>query len=133
MSFFCELGTRLGLEAVGELQQLGREVVDCIRPVVERAMLGAGISGMIEPGAHAAGDIEAARHAHHADRIQPVGILQHLRFQRFRLDIGGKAVRQDRMRDRCDVEINQEKLFRGALFEDDGALFLTSLESVKTS
>ena len=38
-----------------------------------------------------------------------------------------------RMRDRCDVEINQEKLFRGALFEDDGALFLTSLESVKTS
>lgn len=38
-----------------------------------------------------------------------------------------------RMRDRCDVEINQQKLFRGALFEDDGALFLTSLESVKTS
>jgi len=38
-----------------------------------------------------------------------------------------------RMRERCDVEINQEKLFRGALFEDDGALFLTSLESVKTS
>lgn len=38
-----------------------------------------------------------------------------------------------RMRERCDVEINQEKLFRGAMFEDDGALFLTSLESVKTS
>jgi flagellar motor switch protein FliM len=38
-----------------------------------------------------------------------------------------------RMRDRCDVEINQQKLFRGALFEEDGALFLTSLESVKTS
>jgi flagellar motor switch protein FliM len=38
-----------------------------------------------------------------------------------------------RMRERCDVEINQQKLFRGALFEDDGALFLTSLESVKTS
>lgn len=38
-----------------------------------------------------------------------------------------------RMRERCDVEINQEKLFRGALFEDDGALFLTSLESLKTS
>jgi flagellar motor switch protein FliM len=38
-----------------------------------------------------------------------------------------------RMRERCDVEINQEKLFRGTLFEDDGALFLTSLESVKTS
>lgn len=37
-----------------------------------------------------------------------------------------------RMRERCDVEINQEKLFRGAMFEDDGALFLTSLESVKT-
>jgi flagellar motor switch protein FliM len=38
-----------------------------------------------------------------------------------------------RMRERCDVQINQEKLFRGALFEEDGALFLTSLESVKTS
>lgn len=38
-----------------------------------------------------------------------------------------------RMRERCDVEINQEKLFRGAVFENDGALFLTSLESVKTS
>jgi len=38
-----------------------------------------------------------------------------------------------RMRDRCDVEINQQKLFRGALFEENGALFLTSLESVKTS
>lgn len=38
-----------------------------------------------------------------------------------------------RMRERCDVEINQEKLFRGVMFEDDGALFLTSLESVKTS
>ena len=38
-----------------------------------------------------------------------------------------------RMRERCDVTINQEKLFRGALFEDEGALFLTSLESVKTS
>ncbi len=38
-----------------------------------------------------------------------------------------------RMRERCDVEINQEKLFRGAMFADDGALFLTSLESVKTS
>jgi len=38
-----------------------------------------------------------------------------------------------RMRERCDVEINQQKLFRGALFEENGALFLTSLESVKTS
>lgn len=38
-----------------------------------------------------------------------------------------------RMRERCDVEINQQKLYRGALFEDDGALFLTSLESLKTS
>lgn len=38
-----------------------------------------------------------------------------------------------RLRERCDVEINQQKLFRGAIFEEDGALLLTALESVKTS
>jgi len=34
--------------------------------------------------------------------------------------------------DRYEVRINQQKLFRGTVFEEDGALFLTSLESVKT-
>lgn len=38
-----------------------------------------------------------------------------------------------RLLERCDVQINQQKLFRGAIFEDDGSLLLTSLESVKTS
>ena len=37
-----------------------------------------------------------------------------------------------RLLERCEVQINQQKLFRGAIFEDDGSLFLTSLESVKT-
>lgn len=37
-----------------------------------------------------------------------------------------------RLLERCDVQINQQKLFRGAIFEDDGSLLLTSLESVKT-
>ncbi|WP_395764872.1 FliM/FliN family flagellar motor switch protein [Stutzerimonas balearica] len=32
--------------------------------------------------------------------------------------------------DRYEVRINGEKLYRGAIFEEDGALFLTSLESV---
>ncbi|MGE8497040.1 MAG: FliM/FliN family flagellar motor switch protein [Pseudomonas sp.] len=36
-----------------------------------------------------------------------------------------------RLLERCDVQINQQKLFRGALFEEDGSFFLTSLESVK--
>lgn len=34
--------------------------------------------------------------------------------------------------ERYEVMINQQKLFRGAIFEDDGALYLTSLESVKS-
>lgn len=34
--------------------------------------------------------------------------------------------------DRYEVRINQQKLFRGTIFEEDGALFLTSLESVKS-
>ncbi|SEM63348.1 flagellar motor switch protein FliM [Pseudomonas sp. ok272] len=37
-----------------------------------------------------------------------------------------------RLLERCDVQINQQKLFRGAIFEDNGSLLLTSLESVKT-
>lgn len=36
-----------------------------------------------------------------------------------------------RLQERCDVMINQQKLFRGAIFEDGGSLLLTSLESVK--
>lgn len=32
--------------------------------------------------------------------------------------------------DRVEVRINQQKLFRGAIFEDDGTLFLSSLDSV---
>ena len=38
-----------------------------------------------------------------------------------------------RMPERCDVRIAQQKLFRGAIFENDGSLCLTSLESVKPS
>jgi flagellar motor switch protein FliM len=34
--------------------------------------------------------------------------------------------------DRYEVRINQQKLFRGTVFEEDGALFLTSLESVQS-
>jgi flagellar motor switch protein FliM len=37
-----------------------------------------------------------------------------------------------RLLERCDVHINQQKLFRGNILEDDGSLLLTSLESVKT-
>lgn len=36
-----------------------------------------------------------------------------------------------RLLERCEVQVNQQKLFRGAIFEEDGALYLTSLESVK--
>jgi flagellar motor switch protein FliM len=36
-----------------------------------------------------------------------------------------------RLQERVEVRINQQKLFRGTIFEEDGGLFLTSLESVK--
>ncbi|AXM98865.1 FliM/FliN family flagellar motor switch protein [Pseudomonas plecoglossicida] len=36
-----------------------------------------------------------------------------------------------RLLDRCEVHIKQQKLFYGAISEDNGALFLTSLDSVK--
>jgi flagellar motor switch protein FliM len=38
-----------------------------------------------------------------------------------------------RLLERCEVQINQQKLFRGSLFEEDGCLYLTSLESLKQS
>ncbi|WP_429211966.1 FliM/FliN family flagellar motor C-terminal domain-containing protein [Metapseudomonas resinovorans] len=37
-----------------------------------------------------------------------------------------------RLKERVDVRVNQQPLFRGAIYEDDGTLFLTSIESVKT-
>lgn len=37
-----------------------------------------------------------------------------------------------RLLDRCEVHIKQQKLFYGAISEDDGTLFLTSLDSVKS-
>lgn len=37
-----------------------------------------------------------------------------------------------RLLDRCEVHINKQKLFHGAISESDGSLFLTSLESVKS-
>ncbi|MBM7059152.1 FliM/FliN family flagellar motor switch protein [Pseudomonas sp. UL073] len=37
-----------------------------------------------------------------------------------------------RLLERCEVQVNQQKLFRGSIFEEDGALYLTSLESVKS-
>ena len=48
------------------------------------------------------------------------------------LDLRPGDVISLRMGERCDVQINQQKLFRGVIFEDDGSLFLTSLDSVKT-
>ena len=36
-----------------------------------------------------------------------------------------------RLLDRCEVLIKQQKLFNGAISENDGSLFLTSLDSVK--
>ncbi|MET1076681.1 MAG: FliM/FliN family flagellar motor switch protein [Pseudomonas sp.] len=38
---------------------------------------------------------------------------------------------QTRLLERCEVRVNQQKLFRGSLFEEDGCLYLTSLESVE--
>jgi flagellar motor switch protein FliM len=49
------------------------------------------------------------------------------------LDLRLEDIVMVRLQERCDVMINQQKLFRGAIFEDGGSLFLTSLESVKTS
>ena len=37
-----------------------------------------------------------------------------------------------RLNEPCEVRINQQKLFRGNVFEEDGALYLTALESAVT-
>lgn len=38
-----------------------------------------------------------------------------------------------RLNEPCEVRINQHKLFRGNVFEEDGALYLTALESAVTA
>jgi flagellar motor switch protein FliM len=38
---------------------------------------------------------------------------------------------QVRLLERCDVCVNQQKLFRGSIFEEDGCLYLTSLQHVE--
>ncbi len=48
-----ELGAGFCLEALGELEEFGREMVDSVGPVVKRPMLGARVARMIEAGAHA--------------------------------------------------------------------------------
>lgn len=48
------------------------------------------------------------------------------------LDLRPGDILPVRLLDRCEVQVNQQKLFRGTLFEEDGGLFLTSLESVKS-
>jgi flagellar motor switch protein FliM len=89
-----------------------------------------------------------ARMTHNVVNLEPVDTLEKIKGLPVRLNCVIAALQMPlsqvltlhpgdivmmRMRDRCDVEINQQKLFRGSLFEDDGALYLTSLESVKTS
>ena len=54
----------------------------------------------------------------------------HQRFHRDEVSLQLDDILMLRPLDRYEVRINQQKLFRGTIFEEDGALFLTSLESV---
>lgn len=87
-----------------------------------------------------------ARMASPTTAQQTLDPIQHIRHLPVRLDCVVAALQMPlaqvlalrpddilpvRLQERAEVRINQQKLFRGTLFEEDGALFLTSLESVK--
>ena len=59
-------------------------------------------------------------------------VIEELTLYAYKVDEHTGDILPMRLLERCDVQINQQKLFRGAIFEDDGSLFLTSLESMKT-
>ena len=88
MSLYSQLPPGFRLKAIGEFEQLVFEVIDRKAPVVERAVFCQRIDRIVEGRTHAPGDVEAAGRPHHADRIEPVGILEDLCLQRFRHKIG---------------------------------------------
>ncbi len=88
----------IGPEILGDLQ-LHLEMVQREAPVVMVAARRQRIGRIVERGAEPAGDVEAARDADRADRIEAVGVLQDAGVERLRRDAGGKAVRRDRMRE----------------------------------
>jgi hypothetical protein len=95
VTFAGELGAGSGLEAIGQLEQLRREMVERPGLVVECSMLSMRVGRIVERGVQAAGDVEAAGGADHADGIEPVRILQDFRFERFRWDVGGEGMGED--------------------------------------
>lgn len=93
----------LCLEAIGQLEELGGKMIDGEPRIFERAALSRRIADIVEHGIHSPGDIKAARRADGADGVKPVGVLQDFRFERFRRQIGGEAVRGDRVSDGGDI------------------------------
>ncbi|CAI8698089.1 hypothetical protein EMIT0111MI5_80130 [Burkholderia sp. IT-111MI5] len=98
-------GTGRSLKTRRQLQQFRAKVIDRESRVVELACRGVRIGRVIQRAAHPAGDIEAPCDTQHADRIEPVGILQRFCFQRHRRNTGRKTMRFDRMRDRIDLRV----------------------------
>lgn len=72
------------LEAVLQFEQLGFEVIQAETFVVVLTMFGTRVGGIIQRAAHAAADIEAARHADQANGVETIGVLQDPRLQRLR-------------------------------------------------
>jgi hypothetical protein len=90
---------RGGLHGAGKAQELGIAVIDDGAPIVRRASFAERILGLVERLSREAAEHQRARESDGAKRLEPIGILHDLRFDRPGLDPGGKAVRLDGMRD----------------------------------
>lgn len=84
-------------EPAGQTGQFCGEVVQGETRIVQWPVFGARIRRIIEARAHAPGHVKASRYAHQSDGVQPVGILKDHRLNGLGRDIGGEAVRLDRM------------------------------------
>ncbi|MEM5453264.1 hypothetical protein VSR69_00170 [Paraburkholderia phytofirmans] len=82
--------TRAGrrLKTRREFQQLGVEMVERVARVIQWTPRCVRISRIVQGAPHPPCDVEAARHAQHAERVEPVGVLQRFRFERGRRDGG---------------------------------------------
>lgn len=80
------------VERFGQPEQLARQVIEAEGLVIQFPFEREGISGMKQHGAHLHTRGDAARQADRPQRVEPVRILQHGRFQR-----GGRLARRPAM------------------------------------
>lgn len=92
MAFSGHRPGRAGVKPRADPQQLAIEVVEPEAPIIERPPLGEGVGPVVERAAHGRTGGEAASHPDGSDGVEPIRVLEHLRFQRGGHDLRAEGV-----------------------------------------